>query len=682
MKSICSAMAILVVFASGLHAQEKAHAVLGVWGVELSGMDRSARPGDNFFRYVNGAWYDRAVIPPDRTRTGGFDDLSILSEKRELEIMGELEAKPYDRLNSEEKQLRDLYDAFMNTDAIEKNGLAPAQKALESFASIQTLDDVARAMANRSIDADRLFSATVTPDAKNSNVYVMTLGQSGLGLPNRDYYLRNEKEIVATRDAYRTYLANMLGMIGGENAAARAAAVLSLETEIAKLHWTAAEQRIADKIYNPMTVPALADYAPGFPWASFLAVSDFQTTGPKGVRIVIVRENTAFPGLAKLFAATPVAVWRDWLTLHYLHRISAYLPRRFDAADFEFYGKVLNGQAQQLDRNKRAVQLLDSRLSGELGKIYVAKYFPAQSKAKVEQLVANLLKAYDADIRSIPWMTGQTRQKALDKLHAFTPHIGYPDKWRDYSDLSIRRDDLIGDVSRSEAFEWHYRIDRIDAPVDRDEWSLTAPTVNANYRGTSNSIFFPAAILQPPFFDPNADDAVNYGAIGVVIGHEISHGFDDQGSKRDGAGNLISWWTDADRKAFEERTSMLGGQYDQYEALPGLHVNGKLTMGENIGDLSGAAIAFRAYHLSLGSKTAPLIDGFTGDQRFFLAYAQVWREKVQESRMRRQILSDPHSPPQFRVLGIVRNIDAWFDAFGVKPGDKYYLPPSDRVKLW
>ncbi len=570
----------------------------------------------------------------------------------------------------------------MNTDAIEKNGLAQAQKALDSFASLQTLDDVARAMANRSIDADRLFSTSVAPDAKNSNVYVMTLGQSGLGLPNRDYYLRDDKEIAATRDAYRSYIANMLGMIGAENTVARAAAVLALETEIAKLHWTAAEQRIADKTYHPMTVAAMADYAPGFPWSSFLAASDFQVRGPKGDRIIIVRENTAFPGLAKLFADTPVAVWRDWLTVHYLHRISAYLPKRFDEADFEFYGKVLNGQAQSLDRNKRAVQLLDSRLSDALGKIYVSKYFPAQSKAKVEQLVANLLKSYNADIRSIPWMTDETRQKALDKLHAFTPHIGYPGKWHDYSDLTIRRDDLIGDVYRSDAFEWHYRIDRIDAPVDRDEWSLTAPTVNANYRGSSNAIFFPAAILQPPFFDPNADDAVNYGAIGVVIGHEISHGFDDQGSKRDGAGNLISWWTDADRTAFEERTSMLGVQYDQYEALPGLHVNGKLTMGENIGDLSGAAIAFRAYHISLGSKTAPVIDGFTGDQRFFLAYAQVWREKLREGRTRRGILSDPHSPPQFRVLGIVRNIDAWYEAFGVKPGDKYYLAPAERVKLW
>jgi putative endopeptidase len=404
--------------------------------------------------------------------------------------------------------------------------------------------------------------------------------------------------------------------------------------------------------------------------------------GPKGERQVIVRENTAFPAIAQIFAQTPVPVWRDWLTVRYLHNMSAVLPKRFDDADFDFYGKALGGQAQQLPRATRGVHLLDERLGHPLGKLYVARYFPPESKAKVEALVANLLKAYDADIRTIGWMTDATKQKALDKLHKFTPHVGYPDKWRDYSGLVIKRDDLIGDVERSNVFEWRYQLDRIDQPVDRNEWRMTPPTINAYYTPLFNSIFFPAAILQPPFFDPNADDAVNYGAIGVVMGHEIGHGFDDQGSKYTGDGILQSWWTDTDRKAFEERVANLGAQFDSYEGLPGLHVNGKLTMGENIGDLSGVAISLKAYHIALADKPAPVLDGFSGDQRFFLGFAQVWREKDTDSLARRLLLSNPHSPPHWRVVGPTRNVDGWYAAFDVKPGDKYYLPPDQRVHIW
>jgi len=395
-----------------------------------------------------------------------------------------------------------------------------------------------------------------------------------------------------------------------------------------------------------------------------------------------VRENTAFPGLAKLFAATPVSVWRDFLTVHYLHNMSAYLPKAFDDADFDFYGKVLGGQTEQLPRDTRAVHLIDRRLGHPLGKLYVAKYFPPESKAKVEALVANLLKAYDADIRKIDWMTDATKEKALDKLHHFTPHVGYPDKWRDFSGLDIQRDDLVGDIERSNMFEWHYRLDRIDQPVDRDEWGMTPPTINAYYTPVLNSIFFPAAILQPPFFDPNADDAVNYGGIGAVMGHEIGHGFDDQGSKYTGLGVLESWWTDADRQAFEQRVSNLGAQYDSYEGLPGLHVQGKLTMGENIGDLSGLSISLQAYHVSLNGKKAPVLDGYTGDQRYFLGFAQIWRGKYRDGAMRQQVLSNPHSPPHWRVVGPTRNIDAWYKAFDVKAGDKYYLAPDQRVHLW
>jgi putative endopeptidase len=362
--------------------------------------------------------------------------------------------------------------------------------------------------------------------------------------------------------------------------------------------------------------------------------------------------------------------------------MSAYLPKAVDEADFDFFEKALAGQKEPQPRDTRAVHLIDQRLGHPLGKIYVAKYFPPESKAKVEALVANLLKAYDADIRQISWMTDATKTKALDKLHHFTPHVGYPDTWRDFSGLTIAPTDLIGDIERSDAFEWHYRLDRIDRPVDRNEWNMTPPTVNAYYTSTLNSIFFPAAILQPPFFDPNADDAVNYGAIGAVMGHEIGHGFDDQGSKYSGVGKLESWWTDQDRKAFEERVTALGAQYDSYEGVPGLHVNGKLTMGENIGDLSGLAISLQAYHYSLGGKTAPVLDGFTGDQRYFLGFAQIWRSKSSEASIRRQVLSNPHSPSHWRVVGPTRNVNGWYQAFNVEHGEKYYLAPDKRVHLW
>jgi putative endopeptidase len=676
-----SALALTGLLATA-DAQPAAKPTFGAWGVDLSGMDKSVKPGDDFFDYANGTWFKTAVIPADRTSTGSFQDLQILSEKRMKDIVAGLEAKPYAQLTDEQKKIRDLYDAFMDTAQIEKRGLAPAKKDLARFASLKTADDVARAMGDPAVPADSLFGTFINSDAKSPNQYVMLVTQSGLGMPNRDYYLKDDPALAQTRDAYRKYLVTMLTLAGEKDAQKRGDAVFALETGIAKIHWTAVERRNADKTYNPMTEAELAAYAPGFPWGTFFAAEGLSAKGPKGDRHIVVRENTAFPGLAKLFAATPVSVWRDFLTVHYLHNMSAYLPKAFDDADFDFYGKVLGGQTEQLPRDTRAVHLIDRRLGHPLGKLYVAKYFPPESKAKVEALVANLLKAYDADIRKIDWMTAATKEKALDKLHHFTPHVGYPDKWRDFSGLDIQRGDLVGDIERSNSFEWHYNLDRIDQPVDRDEWHMTPPTINAYYTPVLNSIFFPAAILQPPFFDPNADDAVNYGGIGAVMGHEIGHGFDDQGSKYTGLGVLESWWTDADRQAFEQRVSNLGAQYDSYEGLPGLHVQGKLTMGENIGDLSGLSISLQAYHVSLNGKKAPVLDGYTGDQRFFLGFAQIWRGKYRDGAMRQQVLSNPHSPPHWRVVGPTRNIDAWYKAFDVKPGDKYYLAPDQRVHLW
>jgi putative endopeptidase len=682
MKKIAIALAALACAASTAALADATKPVFGAWGVDLTGMDTSVKPGDDFFNYANGTWYKNAVIPPDRTQTGSFQDLQILSEKRMGELVATLEAKPYAQLDPEGKQLRDLYDAFTDTAQIEKRGLAPAKSDLHAIATLETLDDVARLMGTPAIATDGPFGAFPQANAKNPDEFLMTIGQSGLGMPNRDFYLKDDAALKADRDAYRQYIATMLTLSGVKDAQARAGAVFDLEAAIAKAHWTAVQNRDADKTYNPMTLAQLDAYAPGFPWGSFFAAEGVSPKNPKGDRIYIVRQNTAFPELAKIFAATPVAVWRDYLTVRYLHSMAPFLPRRFDDADFEFYDKTLGGQAEQLPRATRGVRLLDTRLGHPLGKLYVAKYFPPESKAKVEALVANLLRAYDADIRTISWMSDATKQKALDKLHHFTPHVGYPDKWRDYSGLVVKRDDLVGDIERSRVFEWHYRADRIDQPVDRSEWNMTPPTINAYYTPVFNSIFFPAAILQAPFFDPNADDAVNYGGIGAVMGHEIGHGFDDQGSKYTGLGILESWWTDDDRKAFDARVSALGAQFDSYEELPGLHVQGKLTMGENIGDLSGLSISLKAYHISLNGKPAPVLDGFTGDQRYFLAFAQIWRGKYREGQMRQQLISNPHSPPHWRVDGPTRNLDAWYAAFDVKPGDKYYLPPDQRVKLW
>ena len=657
-------------------------AELGQWGVELKSMDTAVKPGDDFFEYVNGTWLKTATIPADRSSTGSFQDLRIESEKRMKQIVGELAAKPYDQLSSEEKKLRDLYDAFLDRKQIDSRGLAPVKADLTYIGGLKTHRDVARAMGSIKLQADTIYNMYIGVDDKNPESYSVNLLQGGLGMPDRDYYLRDDKALQTTRDAYKTYLAAMLSLAGEKHADARAAKVYALETEIAKVQWPNADRRDANKIYNPMTVSELEKLAPAFPWKPFLKEAGIPLTSPKGERRVIIAEKSAFPKLAEIFARTPVPVWRDYLTVHFLHAYAAFLPAAVDNTNFDFYGKVVSGNTQQLDRATRAVHLLDNSLGEALGKLYVARYFPPEAKAKAQALVANLLKTYEADIKTLDWMTPETREKALAKLHKFTPYIGYPDKWRDYSAYTVTRDDLVGDIERSAQFEWNRDLKRLDDPVDKTEWGMTPQTVNAYYNPSFNKIVFPAAILQPPFFDPNADDAVNYGGIGAVIGHEISHGFDDQGSKYNGDGVLANWWTDQDRKNFEARVSALGQQYDSYEPLPGLHINGAFTMGENIADLAGLTISFKAYHLSLNGKPAPVLDGFTGDQRFFLSYAQIWRGKYRDGALRAQVLSNEHSPGQFRAIGATRNLDQWYATFDVTPGEKYYLPPDKRVHLW
>ena len=654
----------------------------GSWGVDLAAMDKSVKPGDNFSEFVFGTWQKSAVIPPDRSRIGGFTDLQILSEKRLRAIIDELHTRPTARLNPDERKLRDFYDSYMDTAAIEANGLKPAEKDLAEIAAVKTLDDVARIMASPRISAGAIYGYGIGVDDKHPDSYSLNLSQAGLGLPDRDYYLSDNPELVKTREAYRKYLADMMTLGGLSDAPARADRVMALETEIAKVQWTRADRRDADKIYNPMLVADLRKLAPEFPWDTFLKETGIPLTTPSGARYVIVAEKSAFEPLAKVFTATPIATWRDYLTVHYLHSMSAYLPKKFDDLDFALFGTVLTGRTQQLDRPTRGVHLLDGEMGEALGKVYVARYFPPEAKAKADALVGNLLKAMEQDIQTLDWMGPATKAKALEKVRQFTPKIGYPTKWRDYSALRIVRGDLIGNVQRSLLFEYEREVTRINKPVDRTEWGMTPSTINAYYNPSFNEIVFPAAILQPPFFDPKADDAVNYGAIGAVIGHEISHGFDDQGSKYDGKGVFQDWWSAADRSAFDKRTAMLVAQYDQLEPLPGLHVIGKNTLGENIADNAGLAIALKAYHLSLGGKVAPVLDGYSGDQRFLLGFGQVWRSKMRESAMRTQTLSNEHTVDMLRPIGATRNLDAWYDAFSVTPGQKYYLPPDQRVHLW
>ncbi|HVE03449.1 MAG TPA: M13 family metallopeptidase [Rhizomicrobium sp.] len=676
------ATVLLIAAPTDVLAASPGHAAVQPWGVELSYIDKTVKPGDDFFLYANGNWVKHDVIPPDRTYSGVNLELDKENEARLKGLVAELAASPDANLSAEGRKLRDLYSAYMDTKQIEANGLKPVEKDLAKIAGLKSLSDVAHAIGDPSLGLDGPFSLSFGVDDKNSDLYSVNLGQSGLGMPDRDYYLKSDKDIVTTREAYKKYVEQMLAIAGVKDAAARAEKVYALELAMAKVSWPVADRRDADKIYNPMAFAQLKELAPGYDWSAMFAAAGVSPTSPSGERKVIVAEKSAFSNLAKVFAETPIDVWRDYLTVRYLHTWSAFLPKKVDDTDFAFYGKALNGKTAQLDRTIRGIQFLDGAMGEALGKLYVAKYFPPEAKAKALALVRNLLKAYDADIRMLAWMTPPTRAKALEKLHAMALKIGYPDKFRDYSALSVDRANLVGSVKNANVFEWNRQLRRIDGPVDRAEWGMTPSTNNAYDNFNFNEIVFPAGILQPPYFDSNADDAVNYGEIGATIGHEISHAFDDQGSKYNPRGNLQNWFTPDDLKNFKERGNAIAAQYDQYQPLPGLHLNGRLTLGENIADIAGLVIALKAYHISLGGKPAPVLNGLTGDQRFYIAYAQSWRERHRDGAVRAQVLSNPHSTSEFRVNGVVRNTDAWYAAFNVKPGDKFYLPPEKRVPVW
>jgi putative endopeptidase len=651
---------------------------MGTWGFDLAGRDTAVRPGDDFFDYANGTYIQATQIPPDRTWYGTINVLRDLSEARVHAVLEDAAAKAPLKPAAGDAQAKvgAFYEAFMNEAAVEALDAKPLGPDLDAIRQVKDRAQLAALMGHAPKGYQfSLFGIEIFSDLKDPDRYTVYVEQGGLGLPDRDYYLK--PEFAAKKEAYQAYVAQMLGMIGWPNAEANAKAVTDFETQIADVSWDKADLRDPDKSYNPMTTAQLSALAPGFDWKGWLTAADLG-----GREQVVVDANTAFPKIAALYNSTPLDVLKAYMAFHLADNAAGALSSRFVNANFEFRGRTLQGQEALPVRWKRGVRTVSGALGEAIGQIYVDKYFPPDSKAKMLDLVGNLKTAYRARLEGLSWMSPDTKAKALDKLAAMEVQVGYPKKWKDYSSMVVRADDLYGDVERGIAWQWDYQVKRLDKPVDRDDWDSTPQTVNAFNQPTFNQLIFPAAILQPPVFDANADPAVNYGAIGAVIGHEMSHGFDDQGRKFDAHGRLTDWWTAQDAERFVDSSKTLGGQYERFPILDGAHIKGDLTMGENIADLGGVLAALDAYHASLHGKPAPMIDGLTGDQRFFLAYAQYYRNKWRDDMLRQLLVSDPHSPDKARVNVVLPNVDAWYTAWGVKPGDRLYLAPEQRVRIW
>ena len=647
----------------------------GRWGFDASGMEKANKPGDSFFDFANGAWYARTEIPADKSSYGVG---SMVNDMTQVQLRSLIEAAgaKHAPVTTNDGKIGALYNSFMDEARIEKLDAAPIKPELDAIRAAKNHTDIARLMglANGGFGGS-FFGVGVTPDQKDPEHYRLISGTGGMSLPDRDYYLA--APFAPKKAAYRAYVAQMLGMIGWADAEKRADEILAMETKIAEASWTRAERRDRDKTYNPMKPSELPAYAPGFDWGVYFDAAGFG----KADRVVLTT-NTAYPKIAKIFADTPVETLQAWEAFRVADETAPYLSKRFVDAHFAFRGTTLSGAKENRPRWKRGVSLVDGSLGEVVGKQYVAQYFPADSKAKMDDLVKQLRVALRHRIENLTWMSPETKTKALYKLDKFGVKIGYPTKWRDYSALTVDPTDLVGNVRRASRFEWNYNHDKLDKVVDREEWGMTPQTVNAYYNPVQNEIVFPAAILQAPFFNPKADMAINFGGIGGVIGHEMTHGFDDQGRKSDGDGKLVDWWQPSDAAKFDAQAKKYGAQYDTYEVAPNVHVKGAQTMGENIADLGGVLIGLDAYHAWLKGKLAPVVDGFTGDQRVMLGWAQVWRQKARPDALMQQATSDVHSPARFRVDGPLRNVDAWYDAWGVKPGDKLYLKPEDRVKIW
>ncbi len=670
--------AVLIVFAFGVsgHADERYS------GIDPDGFDKEVRAQDDLFLHVNGRWLLTIEIPGDKSNYGSFTALDDAARENIQAIIEASAKSPEDETG---RKVGDFYRSYMDEQRIEELGLKPLQKELENIAKISSLEDLIRHLGSLQVSGvDGPVGFFVSTDAKNSSQYLAAVVQSGTTLPDRNYYLKDDEKYVAARQALKAYVEQMFKLADLPEGEAAGAAVLDLEMRLAGIQWERTELRNAEKRYNLYDVGDLPKLTPKFPWATFLSA-----VGTPDLQKINVVTPSYFSGLEEILAATPLAVWKQYLQFHVLDASATVLPKAFVDAHFELHSKTLAGIPEQKPRWKKAVDATSGAGAGDfgvlgdaVGQLYVRQHFRPEAKQRMDELVGNLLKTYEKSIHELTWMTSATKLRALDKLHKMTPKIGYPVQWRDYSGLEIRPDDLLGNIRRSAAFEHQRMINKLGKPVDRNEWGMTPQTVNAYYNPSLNEIVFPAAILQPPFFDAKAEDAVNYGGIGAVIGHEISHGFDDQGSKYDGDGNLQNWWTDEDRAAFEKLTAALVKQYAAYEPLPGKPLNGNLTLGENIADLSGMAIAYKAYRMSLGDGPGPVIDGFTSSQRFFLGWSQIWRRKYRDEEMVRRLLTDPHSPSAFRANGPVINLDAFYEAFDVRPGDRLYKPKEERIQIW
>ncbi|QDE32296.1 MULTISPECIES: M13 family metallopeptidase [Shewanella] len=647
-------------------------------GINFDNIDKSVRPQDDFYMYVNGIWMKKAEIPSDRTSIGAFYDLREKARDDVKAIIEDLSATPNLADGTDEQKVADLYRSFMDVETLNKLGITPIQAELDKIAALKDKKELTAFFGENQVNGGGTpLAFYVDIDAKDSSRYATHIYQYGLSLPEKDYYFNEAERFVNIRKAFVEHIEKMYNLAGLPNAKASAEAILALETQIAEKHWDVVENRDSTKTYNLYQVKNLPELASEINWDGYLAAlgGDKQTD-------IIINQPSYIQGLNEVLKNNDLATWKNYMTWMTLTHNASNLSEALDNENFAFFSKTLNGQEEQEPRWKRGVSTVSGTLGEVVGKVYVKRHFAPEAKTRMEQLVSNLSGAYGSSIDSLDWMSADTKVAAKDKLAKFNPKIGYPNKWDDYTKLTIKADDLVGNSNRAAIFEHNKSIAKLGQPIDRDEWHMTPQTVNAYYNPTMNEIVFPAAILQPPFFNLEADDAVNYGGIGAVIGHEMGHGFDDQGAKFDGTGSMRDWWTEADLTAFEAKGKALIAQYDGYQVFDDLHVNGSLTLGENIGDLSGVTIAYKAYKMSLDGKEAPIIDGLTGDQRFFMGFTQIWRVKMKEEAMRNRVATDPHSPGHFRALGALSNMPEFYSTYDVKEGDKMYIEPAKRVKIW
>ncbi len=674
-----------LLFSTSLIAQQPAaNAEPEHHGVDISAIDKSVKPGDDFFHYANGAWIKRTEIPPDRGSVGVFLKLDNLATQRTQDLIKEAATKPS---GPGSKKIADLYASYMNEAEIEKRGLSPIKPVLDKVAAIKDKKQLAAALGEQlRADVDALNNTNyhtpnfiglwVAPDFNDSEHYTAYLLQGGIDLPDREYYLSDSEHMKELRAKYQAHISNLLKLAGFTDTDARAQRIVALETSIAKVHRALEDNEDIHKANNPWKSTDFATNAPGLDWAEF-----FRAAGLSNQKNFIVWQPEAFKGEAALVQSEPLETWKDWLAFNWLETYSNELPKAFVDERFDFWGKTVSGTPQMRPRWQRAVRVINGYLGDEVGKIYAQRYFSPQAKAEAQEMVSNIIEAFRKRIDGLTWMDPKTKAEAKEKLNTLYVGIGYPEKWKDYSAYQVKSDDLFGNIFRGDLFYYRDQISRLGKQIDRHEWSMTPQTVNAVNLPLQNALNFPAAILQPPFFDPKAPAAVNYGAIGSVIGHEVSHTFDSEGAAFDSKGRVRNWWTDADFKHFQEQTKKLADQYDAYSPFPDVHLNGKQTLAENIADVAGLAAAHDGYIASLKGKPAPEQDGLTGDQQFFLAFAQAWQSKARERSLRQQIATDPHSPAEYRTA-TVRNEDQWYPAFNVQPGDKLYLPEAQRVRIW